>query len=82
MLAYKICYFYNRFAKAYEPPRESKDCLPHLIEKYILETERGQNRIYHITLSILQRPSNSEYLGELYVDIDYREGDKKGASCR
>ncbi|XP_058788715.1 transcription factor SPT20 homolog isoform X2 [Phymastichus coffea] len=71
-----------RYAKAYEQPRETKDCLPQLIEEYILETERGQGRIYHIKLSILQRPSNSEYLGELYVDIDYREAEKKGSSCR
>ncbi|XP_011311346.1 uncharacterized protein Spt20 [Fopius arisanus] len=70
------------YAKAYERPRETKDCLAQLIEEYILETERGQGRIYHIKLSILQRPSNSEYLGELYVDRDYREGERNGSSCR
>ncbi|XP_034936259.1 uncharacterized protein [Chelonus insularis] len=70
------------YAKAYERPRETKDCLPQLIEEYILETERGQGRVYHIKLSILQRPSNSEYLGELYVDRDYREGEKNGSACR
>lgn len=71
-----------RYAKAYERPRETRDCLPQLIEEYILETERGQGRIYHIKLSILQRPSNSEYLGELYVDRDHREGEKNGSACR
>ncbi|XP_015608658.1 mucin-6 [Cephus cinctus] len=71
-----------RYAKAYERPRETKDCLPQLIEEYILETERGQGRVYHIKLSILQRPSNSEYLGELYVDRDHREGEKNGSACR
>ena len=71
-----------KYAKAYEQPRESKDCSPQLVEEYILETERGQGRIYHIKLTILQRPSDSEYLGELYVDIDFREGEKKGSSCR
>ncbi|CAD6244489.1 GSCOCG00013367001-RA-CDS [Cotesia congregata] len=70
------------YAKAYERPRETKDCLPILIEEYILETERGQGRVYHIKLSILQRPSNSEYLGELYVDRDYREGERNGSACR
>ncbi|KAK0162828.1 hypothetical protein PV327_006572 [Microctonus hyperodae] len=70
------------YAKAYERPRETKDCLPQLIEEYILETERGQGRVYHIKLSILQRPSNSEYLGELYVDRDYREGERNGSACR
>ncbi|XP_012279626.1 transcription factor SPT20 homolog [Orussus abietinus] len=71
-----------RYAKAYERPRETRDCLPQLIEEYILETERGQGRVYHIKLSILQRPSNSEYLGELYVDRDHREGEKNGSACR
>lgn len=71
-----------RLAKAYEQPRESSNCAPQLVEEYILETERSQGRIYHIKLTILQRPSDSEYLGELYVDIDYREGEKKGSSCR
>ncbi|XP_066600622.1 uncharacterized protein [Prorops nasuta] len=71
-----------RLAKAYERPRETKDCLPQLIEEYILETERSQGRVYHIKLSILQRPSNSEYLGELYVDRDHREGEKNGSACR
>ncbi|KAF7998560.1 hypothetical protein HCN44_010968 [Aphidius gifuensis] len=70
------------YAKAYERPRETKDCLAQLIEEYILETERGPGRVYHIKLSILQRPSNSEYLGELYVDRDYKEGEKNGSSCR
>lgn len=72
----------DRYAKAYERPRETKDCLPQLIEEYILETERGQGRVYHIKLSILQRPSNSEYLGELYVDRDHREGERNGSACR
>lgn len=71
-----------RYAKQLERPRETKDCMPQLVEEYILETERGQGRIYHIKLSILQRLSNFEYLGELYVDRDYREGEKNGSSCR
>ncbi|GBP12773.1 hypothetical protein EVAR_72793_1 [Eumeta japonica] len=66
--------------------RETTDCQPQLIEEYILETERDDNEgrrvVYHIKLSIFQRPSNSEYLGELYVDRDYREGIRNGESCR
>ncbi|XP_076767117.1 uncharacterized protein LOC143433591 isoform X2 [Xylocopa sonorina] len=71
-----------RFAKAYERPRETKDCLPHVIEEYILETGGNQGEIDHIKLSILQRPSNSEYLGELYMDKNHREGEKNGSACR
>ncbi|KAK6637648.1 hypothetical protein RUM44_008070 [Polyplax serrata] len=71
-----------KYAKHYEKLRESTDCSIHLVEEYILETERGQGRIYRIKLSILQRHSNLEYLGELYVDRDYKEGERSGASCR
>ncbi|KZC10096.1 PREDICTED: transcription factor SPT20 homolog isoform X1 [Dufourea novaeangliae] len=71
-----------RFAKAYERPRETKDCLPQVIEEYILETGGSQGEIDHIKLSILQRPSNSEYLGELYMDKNHREGETNGSACR
>ncbi|XP_053954727.1 uncharacterized protein LOC128860944 isoform X1 [Anastrepha ludens] len=76
----------EKYTKTYERPRETTDCQPQLIEEYVLETEREENAgrrvIYHIKLSIFQRPSNSEYLGELYVDRDYREGERNGESCR
>ncbi|KAJ8942575.1 hypothetical protein NQ318_010383 [Aromia moschata] len=76
----------NEF-KTYKRPKETSDCLPQLIEEYILETdmpsrERGKPRIYHIKLSILQRPSNSEYLGELYLDRDHKKNEQNGVACR
>lgn len=71
-----------RHAKLYEKPKETTDCTATLVEEYILETERTQGTIYHIKLTILQRASNAEYLGELYVDKDYKEGEVNGASCR
>ena len=53
---------------------------PQLDSEYILETaERGQSRIYHTRLTILKRPGNDEYMGELYVERDYREEDKRAA---
>lgn len=72
----------EQFAKSYEKPRETKDCMPQLIEEYILETDRGGGRIYHIKLSIYQRPANSEYLGELYVDRDYQQDSRNGEACQ
>lgn len=73
----------SRFARSYERPSDRiGDCGTQLIEEYILETDRGGGRVYHIKLSIFQRPSNSEYLGELYVDRDYKEGERHGESCR
>lgn len=71
-----------RLAKPIEKPSETIDCTPLLVEEYILETERGPGKIYYIKLSILQRSSNSEYLGQLYVDKEYKEGESNGASCR
>ncbi|KAK9875850.1 hypothetical protein WA026_009637 [Henosepilachna vigintioctopunctata] len=63
--------------KAYQAPVESNDNLPQLVEEYVLETvmpskDKNKPRVYHIKLSILQRPSNSEYLETL--DIEFRLG--------
>ncbi|EZA49448.1 transcription factor SPT20 homolog isoform X2 [Ooceraea biroi] len=68
-----------RFAKAYERPPETKDCSLQVIEEYILEPMGSHD---YIKLSILQRPATSEYLGELYMDKNYREGERNGSSCR
>jgi hypothetical protein len=72
----------TRLARAFEPLRHTTDCAPQLVEEYTLETDRPQGRIYHIRLSVLQRPSSTEFLGELYVDRDYKEGVRNGSSCR
>ncbi|XP_025988097.1 transcription factor SPT20 homolog isoform X2 [Solenopsis invicta] len=68
-----------RYAKAYERPRETKDCSPQVIEEYILKPAESQD---YIKLSILQRPATSEYLGELYMDKNHRDGERNGSSCR
>lgn len=75
----------NEF-KPYQRPKETNDCMPQLIEEYILETdmpskEKGSPRVYHIKLSILQRPSDSEYLGELYLDRDHKKNEHNGVAC-
>lgn len=69
-------------ATAFEKIRETKDCTPQLIEEYILETDRGGGRVYHIKLSIYQRLPNSEFLGELYVDRDYQKSVRNGEACQ
>ena len=62
---------------------ETSDMTPQLVEEYVLETaERGQARVYHTRLTILQRLANDEYIGELYVERDFREEDRKGSTCR
>ena len=62
---------------------ETSDMTPQLVEEYVLETaERGQARVYHTRLTILQRQANDEYIGELYVERDFKEDDRKGSTCR
>lgn len=70
-------------ARAIQRRVDVTDMTPHVVEEYILETaERGANRIYHTKLTIFQRLANEEYLGELYVERDFNERDKKGSTCR
>ena len=52
---------------------DTNDMTPQVVEEYVLETaERGQARVYHTRLTILQRQANDEYIGELYVERDYK----------
>ena len=73
----------SKHARAIQKRADVNDMTPHIVEEYILETaERGANRIYHTKLTIYQRLANEEYLGELYVERDFNERDKKGSTCR
>lgn len=71
----------NLNAKAYERPKKKTDFKPQLVEEHILSTDR-EDRVCHTKISIYQRPVNSEFLGELYVDRDYKEGEKNGEACQ
>lgn len=74
--------------KALERPKIDDSCKPQLIEEYVLETdiplhEDGKKRLYHIRLSILQRPMNFEYLGELYLEWDHKQNEpNNGVACQ
>ena len=73
----------TNFARQLPKRPDTSDMTPHVVEEYILETaERGTTRIYHTRLTIFQRPANDEYLGELYVERDYKENENKGSTCR
>lgn len=72
----------EKFAKSFERTRESKDCSPQLIEEYVLETDRSNGRVFHIKLSILQRPANAEYLGRLYIDRDFDRNKNNSEVCQ
>lgn len=73
----------SEHARAILKRQETNDMSPHLVEEYVLETsERSSQRIYHTRLTIYQRQANEEFLGELYVERDYRENENKGSTCR
>jgi len=73
----------QKFVRPIPKRPETSDMTPQLVEEYVLETaERGQARVYHTRLTILQRLANDEYIGELYVERDFREDDRKGSTCR
>jgi len=73
----------QKFVRPIAKRPETSDMTPQLVEEYVLETaERGQARVYHTRLTILQRLANDEYIGELYVERDFREEDRKGSTCR
>ncbi|XP_065159509.1 uncharacterized protein Spt20 isoform X2 [Atheta coriaria] len=68
-------------------PQYMENCQPQLVEEYVLETnmhskEPDKRRVYQMKLSILQRPLNGEYLGELYLDRDHKKGERNGVASR
>ncbi|XP_026676001.1 uncharacterized protein LOC103524940 [Diaphorina citri] len=71
----------NRLSKRYERPPDTNDWYPRLVEEYTLEAERGESRVYN-KVSVSRRPTNGEFLGQMYVDHEYREdnANQTGAS--
>lgn len=71
-----------RLAKPLERPKEITDCTVIPFEEYLYETDRVNGRVYLVRLTIFQRPATDEFLGQLYVDRDYRDNNSTGgASC-
>lgn len=74
--------------KAFEQPTIVDSCTPQLIEEYVLETDiplqkENSKRVYRIRLSILRRPMNFEYLGELYLEWDHKQNEQNnGVACQ
>ena len=77
----------ERFARPLtRRPDNIQDMSAQVLEEYILETaERSQpgtgtggtgassqTRVYHTRLTILQRQATEEYIGELYVERDFK----------
>lgn len=58
----------------------SYDTLLSLVEEYVLEAEKKEGKIF-TKLSVFRRTLDDVYIGKLYVDRDYVEGQQNGATC-
>ena len=63
-----------RLAKPLERPKETTDCSTVICEEYLYETDRVNGKVNLVRLTILQRLATEEFLGQLYVDRDFRDG--------
>ncbi|KAH9374124.1 hypothetical protein HPB48_005393 [Haemaphysalis longicornis] len=66
----------ERLARVRELPEATTDNTPVVVQEFVLETEPGTGKLTRVT--ILQRPTDEQFFGRLYVD---REGHNKGTSC-
>lgn len=74
----------EKYAKIIDRPEKgiNKDNLLNLVEEHVLERDGMQDKKLLAKLTIYHRPGDDAYLGELYLDHDYREDKSKGATCR
>ncbi|KAL1443032.1 hypothetical protein MTO96_000926 [Rhipicephalus appendiculatus] len=66
----------EKLACVKEPPPPTIDNTPLVVQEFVLETEPNTGKLTRVT--ILQRPTDDQFFGRLYVD---REGNNKGTSC-
>lgn len=70
----------DRLATLPEQPETKPDGILELVEEHTLERDVSQDKKLLARLSIKLRPSDNLYLGELYLDHDYKEG-SQGSTC-
>lgn len=69
--------------KSPKSPEDVLDSTPQFMEQYTLEADRADGAgLYLIKLTVSQRGSNLEYVGELYVDRDHSPNRENGEACR
>lgn len=71
-----------KYAKVLDGNDLGRDNSPVTSEEYTFETERGHGKVNLSRLTIMQRLSDNFYIGALYVDRDYKEGESNGSTCR
>ncbi|XP_031550937.1 transcription factor SPT20 homolog isoform X2 [Actinia tenebrosa] len=58
------------YAKMIERPKLSSDNSPDTVQEITLEGEKTNNRNYYCKVTIQRRPTDLQYLGELYLEED------------
>ena len=58
------------FSKIIERPKLTADNTPEKVQEVTLEGEKTNNRNYFCRVTIRRRPTDLQYLGELYLEED------------
>lgn len=64
------------------PSEVSRDSTLRLREESAIEWERAGGRVMHMKLSVLVRPSDDSYHGQLLIDRDHAAASSSAASCQ
>ena len=80
------------YSKIIERPKMTLDNTPELVQEVTLEGEKTNNRNYFCRVTIRRRPTDLQYLGELYLEEDTSSSqattsptdalDKSGKACQ
>lgn len=69
------------YAKMVERPKMVLDNTPETVQEMTLEGEKTNNRNYFCRVTIRRRPTDLQYLGELYLEEDTSSGQGSASSA-
>ncbi|XP_048589429.1 transcription factor SPT20 homolog isoform X2 [Nematostella vectensis] len=70
------------YAKMIERPKITSDNSPETVQEITLEGEKTNNRNYYCKVTIRRRPTDLQYLGELYLEEDTSGGANNNGNAR
>ena len=65
-----VCFQVDLYSKMIERPKMTADNTPERVQEVTLEGEKTNNRNYFCRVTIRRRPTDLQYLGELYLEED------------
>lgn len=65
-----------------ERPKLSNDNVPEKVQEITLEGEKTNNRNYYCKVTIQRRPTDLQYLGELYLEEDMSNNGNSASNRR